>query len=189
MTRTAKKYKFNVARFLGIVVLPLIAGALLGVAACYYLYNRTINNIENCVIKEVSIEYGHPITLDSFFTQIPPNTKFITNVDMIDTGMLASYDIAIDCGGHVVHSMLNVVDRTAPTGKPVPTGMYAGAPAPEDSVKDIFDLTDVTCTYNKGEPDLSQGGKYDRCQTYRYNRQLFGCRCSFHVSSRIQKLL
>ena len=70
MTKTVKKHRFNVARFLGIVVLPLIAGALLGVAGCYYLYTTTIDNIEKCVIKEVSIEYGHPITLDSFFTVI-----------------------------------------------------------------------------------------------------------------------
>ena len=144
MTRTAKKYKFNVARFLGIVVLPLIAGALLGVAGCYYLYNKTISNIENCVIKEVSIEYGHPITLDSFFTVIPPNTKFITAVEQIDPGLLQTYDIAIDCGGHVVHSALSIVDRTAPTGKAVPYKMYAGkAPAPEELITDIFDLTAV----------------------------------------------
>ena len=161
MTRTAKKYKFNVARFLGIVVLPLIAGALLGVAGCYYLYNKTISNIENCVIKEVSIEYGHPITLDSFFTVIPPNTKFITAVDQIDPGLLQTYDIAIDCGGHVVHSALSIVDRTAPTGKAVPYRMYAGkAPAPEELITDIFDLTAVSLSYDKGEPDLTQGGDY-----------------------------
>ena len=143
------------------MVLPLIAGALLGVAGCYYLYTTTIDNIEKCVIKEVSIEYGHPITLDSFFTVIPPNTKFITAVDQIDPGLLQTYDIAIDCGGHVVHSALSIVDRTAPTGKAVPYKMYAGkAPAPEELITDIFDLTAVSLSYDKGEPDLTQGGDY-----------------------------
>ena len=162
MTRQAKtKKKFSITRLLGLGILPPIAGALLGVAGCYYYYTKTIDNIDNSVLQEVSIEYGHPITLDSFFTEIPPNTKFITAVDQIDTGLLQSYDIAIDCGGHVVHSVLNVVDRTAPTGKAVPFKMYAGkAPDPELLITDIFDMTSVSLSYDKGEPDLTNGGDY-----------------------------
>ena len=155
MTRVGKKSKFTLSKFLGVVFMPLLAGALLGYTAAYFLYSGLINNIEQECLSQVNIEYGHPITLDCFFTQIPPNTKFITNVDMIDTGMLASYDIAIDCGGHVVHSVLNVVDRTAPTANPVPQHMYSGtAPEPKTLVKDVWDMTDVHCTYNDGEPDL-----------------------------------
>ncbi|MBQ1571699.1 MAG: hypothetical protein IIZ78_11280, partial [Clostridiales bacterium] len=162
MTRVGKQSKFTLSKFLGVVFMPLLAGALLGYTAAYFLYSGLINNIEQECLSQVDIEYGHPITLDCFFTQIPPNTKFITNVDMIDTGMLASYDIAIDCGGHVVHSVLNVVDRTAPTANPVPQHMYSGAaPEPKTLVKDVWDMTDVHCTYNDGEPDLTKGGKYD----------------------------
>ncbi|MCR5329294.1 MAG: hypothetical protein K6E12_10665 [Saccharofermentans sp.] len=162
MGKRVKKYKFNVMRFLGFAVLPLISGALLGVMGAYVFYNVVIDNIESKRLTEVDIEYGHPITLDCFFTKIPPNTKFITNVSQIDTGMLASYDIAIDCGGHIVHSVLNVVDRTAPTAKPVPVEMYAGvAPEPKTLVTDVFDMTDVHCTYNDGEPDLTKGGNFD----------------------------
>ncbi len=157
-----KKYKFNVIRFLGFLVMPLISGALLGVLGCYFYRTALLNEIDSEVLTEVTIEYGHPITLDCFFTTVPPNTKFITNVDAIDTGMLASYDIAIDCGGHVVHSILNVVDCTAPVGKPVPVEMYTGeAPAPETLVDSIFDLTEVTCSYAEGDPDLSKGGHFD----------------------------
>ena len=162
MSRTVKRTKFNAIRFLGFLVLPLISGALLGVLGAYFLYTTIIGNIESERLDTVDIEYGHPITLDCFFTEIPPNTKFITNVDSIDTGMLASYDIAIDCGGHVVHSILNVVDRTAPIGTPVPVDMYTGSvPDPSTLVKDIFDLTDVTCTYNEGEPVLDKGGDFE----------------------------
>lgn len=158
----ARKIKFNVIRFLGFVVMPLISGALLGVLGAYYFYSGAINNIESERLTEVDIEYGHPITLDCFFTKIPPNTKFITNVDSIDTGMLASYDIAIDCGGHIVHSVLNVVDRTAPVGTPVPVNIYSAETIPEPSelVKDIFDMTAVTCTYDKGVPDIKEGGNF-----------------------------
>ena len=162
MTRVGKKAGFNVIRFLGFAVLPLIAGALLGFSGAYYLYNNLLDNIDRECLSKVDIEYGHPVTLDCFFTEIPPNTRFITNVDMIDTGMLATYDIAIDCGGHTVHSILSVVDRTAPVASPVPVEMYSGeAPEPKTLVKDVFDMTDVHCTYNDGEPDLSKGGKFD----------------------------
>ena len=162
MTRVGKKARFNIIRFLGFAVLPLIAGALLGFSGAYYLYNTLLDNIDHECLSNVEIEYGHPVTLDCFFTEIPPNTKFITNVDMIDTGMLATYDIAIDCGGHVVHSILNVVDRTSPVASPVPVEMYSGkAPEPKTLVKDVFDMTDVHCTYNDGEPDLSNGGKFN----------------------------
>lgn len=162
MSNTGKKIGKFILKFFGLGILPLVAGALLGIAGAYYLYIEAINTIESESLRQVDIEYGHPITLDCFFTVIPPNTKFITNVDMIDTGMLASYDIAIDCGGHVVHSVLNVVDRTAPVATAVPVRMYSGkAPEPKTLVKDVFDMTDVHCEYNDGEPDLSQGGKFN----------------------------
>lgn len=144
------------------MVLPLISGALLGVLGAYFFYSGAIDNIESKRLTEVDIEYGHPITLDCFFTNVPANTKFITNVDMIDTGMLASYDIAIDCGGHVVHSVLNVVDRTAPVGTAVPCEIYSagGIPEPSTLVKDVFDMTPVTYSYDKGEPDITSGGNF-----------------------------
>ncbi len=161
-SRGVRKSRFNVMRFLGFVVLPLFSGALLGSLAAYFLYSGAIDNIERSCLSKVDIEYGHPITLDCFFTQIPPNTEFITNVSSIDTGMLATYDIAINCGGHVMHSILNVVDCTAPVGKPVPVEMYAGtAPEPSSLITDIFDMTAVTCSYDGGEPDLTKGGDVD----------------------------
>ena len=64
--------------------MPLISGALLGVLGCYFYRTALLNEIDSEVLTEVTIEYGHPITLDCFFTTIPPNTKFITNVDAID---------------------------------------------------------------------------------------------------------
>ena len=101
MTRQTKKKKFSITRLLGLGILPPIAGALLGVAGCYYYYNQTIDSIDNKVLQEVSIEYGHPITLDSFFTKVPVNTSFVTDVSQIDTGRLATYEIWFDCGGQI----------------------------------------------------------------------------------------
>ena len=116
MTRVGKQSKFTLSKFLGVVFMPLLAGALLGYTAAYFLYSGLINNIEQECLSQVDIEYGHPITLDCFFTKIPPNTKFITNVSQIDTGMLASYDIAIDCGAYFGGKISSLLAESLGTG-------------------------------------------------------------------------
>ena len=70
MSKSGNKSKFSAVRFLGCVVLPLIAGALLGVAGAYFLRTELIDNIEGETLSTVDIEYGHPITLDCFFAKI-----------------------------------------------------------------------------------------------------------------------
>ncbi|MCR4688835.1 MAG: hypothetical protein K5745_04695 [Saccharofermentans sp.] len=154
--------KINIAQLTGYVLMPAIAGIAFGAYLAFRLYSGLITDIETSQRKTVDLEYGNPITLDIFFEKVPVNTKFITNVGLIDPGLLASYDIAIDCGGHVVHSVLNVVDSTAPTATAVPVEMYCGeAPDPNTLVTDIFDLTKVTVEYDQGIPDLSKGGNFD----------------------------
>ena len=125
--------------------MPVVTGMLFGAYICYSVYTDLINTIDSHVIQSVDIEYGRQITLDSFFTEVPPNTQFITNVSQIDMGKLASYDVFIDCGGHVVHSVLNVVDKTPPVGKAVAQEVYCGeVPAAEDCVTDVFDNVGYT---------------------------------------------
>ena len=155
MSKRNGKSKFNVVRFLGLFLMPLLAGGALGAYGAFFMYSNFIGTIDACTLSEVEIEYGHPITVDSFFTRTPVNTTFITDINQIDTGKLATYEIYLDCGGYTVKSILKVVDKTAPTAKPVPVEMFCGkAPAPETLVKDVFDLTDVKIEYAEGEPDL-----------------------------------
>lgn len=156
--------KINIANLAGYVLMPILTGIAFGTYLAFRLYSGLITDIDTAHIPAVDLEYGNPITIDLFFNEneVPVNTRFITNVSLIDPGRLASYDIAIDCGGHVVHSVLNVIDRTAPVANPVPVEMYCGeAPAPETLVTDIFDLTEVTVAYDEGTPDLSRGGSFD----------------------------
>ena len=155
MSNRNGKNKFNVVRFLGLVLMPLLAGGALGAYGAFFMYSKFIGSIEACTLSEVEIEYGHPITVDSFFTRVPVNTTFITDINQIDTGKLASYQIYLDCGGHTVSSILKVVDKTAPTAQAVPVDMFCGkAPDPKTLVKNVFDLTNVTIEYAEGEPDL-----------------------------------
>ena len=150
-----KKNNFGIVRFLGLLIMPLLAGGALGVFFAFGMYSHFIGSIDASVLSEVEIEYGHPITIDSFFTRVPVNTTFITDVNQIDTGKLATYEIWFDCGGHAVSSILKVVDKTAPTADPVPVDMYCGkAPKPDMLVKNVFDLTDVKIEYANGTPDL-----------------------------------
>ena len=142
--------------------MPVVTGMLFGAYICYSVYTDLINTIDSQVIQSVDIEYGRQITLDSFFTEVPPNTQFITNVSQIDMGKLASYDVFIDCGGHVVHSVLNVVDKTPPVGKAVAQEVYCGeVPAAEDCVTDVFDMVGYTIEYDGGEPALDEGGEFN----------------------------
>ena len=115
MANVKKKNGFSLISFLGLAVMPLLAGGALGAYFAFCMYSSFISNIDAAVLSEVEIEYGHPITIDSFFTKVPVNTTFITDINQIDTGKLASYEIWMDCGGHAVSSVLKVVDKTAPT--------------------------------------------------------------------------
>ena len=152
----------KIDRILGLICMPVVTGMLFGAYICYSVYTDLINTIDSQVIQSVDIEYGRPVTLDSFFTEVPPNTKFITNVSQIDMGKLASYDVFIDCGGHVVHSVLNVVDKTPPVGKAVAQEVYCGeVPAAEDCVTDVFDMVGYTIEYDGGEPALDEGGEFN----------------------------
>ena len=135
--------------------MPLLAGGALGVFFAFGMYSHFIGSIDASVIPEVELEYGHPITIDKFFTRVPVNTTFVTDINQIDTGKLATYEIWFDCGGHNVSSILKVVDKTAPTADPVPVDMYCGkAPKADMLVKNVFDLTEVKIEYAEGTPDL-----------------------------------
>ena len=107
MSRRKSNKKTSFVRFLGLLFMPLVAGGALGAYFAFCMYSNYINGIDNSVLSEVEIEYGHPITVDSFFTRVPANTTFITNVGLIDTGKLATYEIFFDCGGNVARRLHN----------------------------------------------------------------------------------
>ena len=154
--------KLKLDRIFGFIIMPVLTGMLFGAYTAYHMYTDMITEIDSELIESVDLEYGRPISLSCFFTEIPPNTQFITNVSQIDTGKLASYDVYIDCGGHIVHSVLNVVDKTPPVGKAVAQEVYCGeVPAAEDCVTDVFDMVGYTVEYADGEPALDKGGDFN----------------------------
>ena len=154
--------KLRLDRIFGFIIMPVLTGMLFGAYTAYHMYTDMITEIDTELIESVDLEYGRPISLSCFFTEIPPNTQFITNVSQIDTGKLASYDVYIDCGGHIVHSVLNVVDKTPPVGKAVAQEVYCGeVPAAEDCVTDVFDMVGYTVEYADGEPALDEGGDFN----------------------------
>ncbi|MBO4409052.1 MAG: transglutaminase domain-containing protein [Clostridiales bacterium] len=168
--KRVKKNNRNIKRKRGLVasqvlqmgIIPGVLGLSVGAGSLYVMYNKITSDIRKSVYEEVTLEYGHPIELKYFFDKVPEKARFITNIDQIDTADLASYKIAIDVAGQTCYSVLNIVDKTAPTAKAVPQLIYSDhIPDPKDCVKDVFDLSDYTVEYQKDikDEDFSTGGK------------------------------
>jgi len=144
------------------IVVPVVLGLAVGAAALFVYYKKEVEKVKSTVYKEVTIEYAHQVKLEDFFDEVPSNANFITNVSMIDTGNIASYDISIKVKGQVCHSTLNVVDTTAPTFTAIPQEFYLGRdPEAQFVVKDIFDISGATVEYDDPEMKLDKGGNYD----------------------------
>ena len=59
--------------------MPVLTGMLFGAYVAYSVFTDLIDTIDSRVIQSVDIEYGRTVELKNFFTEIPPNTQFITN--------------------------------------------------------------------------------------------------------------
>ena len=157
--RSNKQGRVKIAGILISAVFGLSAGFL----AAYMLYLNAVGRLEGSVYREVNIEYGHPITIYDFFDKVPEDAKLLSDVSVIDTGVLGTYRVAIEVAGRKVYSNINIIDKTAPVAKAVPQEMYLKDPVPaaETVIKDLFDLSDVSVAYSGGGLSFAQGGKFD----------------------------
>ena len=56
-------------RVLSFFVIPLLLGLCIGAVVCIYLYNKEAAKLNKFVYHEVTMDYAHPVTMSSFFTQ------------------------------------------------------------------------------------------------------------------------
>ena len=100
----------------GYVIMPVLAGMLFGIYVAFRIYAGIINAIDADIKPTVDIEYGRPITIESFFNdpELPPNTQFITNVGLIDTGKLASYEMLVLVLQNIVDCMKELLLEGVP---------------------------------------------------------------------------
>ncbi|SCW68186.1 Transglutaminase-like superfamily protein [Ruminococcaceae bacterium YRB3002] len=148
-------------RIASIFVIPLLLGLLIGSAVCLYIYNRKVAALDKLVFQEVTIEYAHLFDLSDFFTVVPSNASFVTDISTIDTSKVGSYPIEISVGDRVYKSKLNIVDLTPPTANPVAQEIYTNRPPkPEECVKDVFDLSGCIIEFDDPDYHFDYGGHF-----------------------------
>lgn len=140
-----------------LILIAIILGLGIGVYSFDYVYRQYRK-----IIKEVTVESGSPVSLDMFFTEVLPDSYFITDISRIDTSVPASYQLYIGVWKFSTTVVLHVVDTTPPTGEAISQIIFAGElPPVEDCVKSVTDLAPVTFDYADENPDVSQGGQYN----------------------------
>ncbi|MCQ2532797.1 MAG: hypothetical protein MJ093_08885 [Saccharofermentans sp.] len=151
MTKNApqkRKGTLPTKRVVLIAALSLVAVAII-IGASFYFY---ANSLRKQVNKEVTIEAGTPIVLESFFTSDATNTKFVTDISSIDTNIPQTYKLKVQTGKSFINVteevILNIVDTTPPTGEAIPQEIYWDKiPTAIDVVGNIHDLSSVSAEY------------------------------------------
>ena len=109
--------------------------------------------------NEVTIEYDTPVSLDLFFTSVPSDAKFKTDVDSIDISVPGDHNIEIESDGKTLYSTLKIVDTTPPSADPVPQEVYVDEyPDAGDCVTNVADKSEVSAEFDENT-DLSTPGK------------------------------
>ena len=140
-----------------LIIIAILFGAGAGVLAFDYTYKQYEK-----IKSEVVIEAGDPITIDLFFTEMLPESRFITDVTTIDVTKPAIYDIKVQGWKFTKDVRLSILDTTAPTADYVSQIIYKDQlPPVENCVKNIVDFSSVTVAYADATPDVSVGGVYD----------------------------
>lgn len=149
--------KYKLSRTFWVLLLLIIAGVL-GYLD-YRLFMAHIDKQKDKIIPEVTVECCTPITLDMFFTDVFPQTEFVTDVSQIDLNTPASYQLTIRTWRYDYNVILNIVDTTPPTGTAVPQYTYTNwLPDVSECITDARDMHGVTIAYVDENPDISQGG-------------------------------
>lgn len=128
---------------------------LILLVACVFLKVNT----ETPVIEKVTIEAGTTADVSMFLVDSQEAATFKTDMTAIDVRVPGEHTVEISIDGKDYTSILEILDRTAPTGKAVNDYATNVGILPEASqlVTDIEDLSEVTVAY-LAEPDVSQGG-------------------------------
>jgi len=147
---------FKVLLFAGI---PLAVAGLTGGGVLAYKTSVKTQALSQ-VKTEVSITYGTPLTIDLFLNEGADASKcsFASDVSVINTCDLASYQLTVNSNGYKVKTTLNVVDDVPPVAEAVPQRIYVNQlPDPHDCITNLHDKTDVTVKYAEGV-DAGIGG-------------------------------
>ena len=143
----------------------LFAGIPLAIAGVVgggvFAHNVSVKQQAISQVKtDVAVTYGTPLTIDLFLNEgaDPATVSFASDVSVINTDDLATYQLTINSNGYKVKAMFSVIDNVAPVATAVPQTIYVNQlPDPHDCIKDLYDKTEVTVGYAEGV-DASKGG-------------------------------
>ena len=111
--------------------------------------------------ERVTLEAGRSLTIELFLKdpqKYMGSAIFKTDTYELDTHIPGEYPLVITVDGRDYETVLEILDRTAPTGEPVRLTTTPGVlPEPAELVTKIKDASAVTVEY-VSEPDVSQLG-------------------------------
>ncbi|MCL1858172.1 MAG: DUF5011 domain-containing protein [Oscillospiraceae bacterium] len=113
------------------------------------------------VIDKLEVEAGTDINLkaEDFIDNYIENSElFFKQNEKIDFLSPGDYSVTLELQNYTAQSVVKIVDTIPPTGEPVELYIFKYSEInPEDLVKNIQDVTQVTCSF-KTEPDLTKPG-------------------------------
>lgn len=137
------------------------AAACVVVFAGPFMHKSSVN--ADGIYETINVGYGHELTAEDFFDEVPEDVVFTPALSEIDTDCVTEADVefSVDDKSYTCH--VNVVDLVSPAATAVPQEFYlvGEVPAAEATVTDIEDLSEVTVEYKDGVPEFEFGGEYD----------------------------
>ncbi len=142
----------------GLVVTGIV---ILLLASAAFFVIKAYPNFFPEVTEELVVETGSPLpTVVDFLTPVPDKVVIVEGLDQsVDMNVPGDHTVIMDIYGRQVSALLRVVDTTAPTVTVKDVESYPCTEmAVEEFVTSVYDLADVTVSYDT-QPDLIAAGE------------------------------
>ena len=111
--------------------------------------------------KEAVIEAGSSIRIEDFFSKLPEDAGFVTDISSIDTAVPAVYKLKVRYSFVFTDTVsLRIEDTTAPTGDGLTKSIlsYEALPDASEMVENVYDLNGIASIEYDVTPDTAEGG-------------------------------
>ena len=111
--------------------------------------------------KEAVIEAGSSIRIEDFFSKLPEDAGFVTDISSIDTAVPAVYKLKVHYSLVFTDTVsLRIEDTTAPTGDGLTKSIlsYEALPDASEMVRNAYDLNGIASIEYDVTPDTAEGG-------------------------------
>ena len=153
--RRKKKKNSNGLKILCAVLFVILIGLIAAVVMLNIAQNERKANIRS----DVAVEAGSTSVDAQDFLKTPDGNAvtFVQGVTQAQLALPGKYPVQICWNGQTYDSVVRVVDTVKPTATGLNVTVMGEVPDPQELVKDIIDVTQVTVSY-KQQPDISAAG-------------------------------